>query len=410
MFEGLKAVLNDFKGIVFRGESSRAAAPLSSSETFQTGNLKNGEEVSTAKKSRRLRLLKEREANERRRYENSMSDNWLRQILLTETQIAYRGIGGRDHKQPPHHKTCKGNLEGHVSMTKEDLIQEAKYREKNIQKTRRWFDKPIRIVEPLLSDEELRKVIDNEKNYIAGRHHNYYGRHKIFAVPGNQQTIDAIFNTKLGVVPVFEEDRLMPDPTIRLLADAKARKKQDRLWAPIHRIKPDVLSMGRKNVRLRFGSGVKIPLSDPGDDLQQNSILDGGGSLVGSIATVTDLDERSAVEAYNMSNNKQYAQTRQIHEDGPDCCDSAAADRSLFSEFSIGEIGDSRIHVPIKMTKMRTLKGLDGKKVKNLKLESLRSKETRSVERKVIRAFNLKLKIAIAKASKMIQREAVLTE
>jgi hypothetical protein len=62
------------------------------------------------------------------------------------------------------------------------------------------------------------------------------------------------------------------------------------------------------------------------------------------------------------------------------------------------------------MTKMRTLKGLDGKKVKGLKLESLRSKQTRSVERKVIRAFNLKLKTAIAKASKMIQREAVLIE
>jgi hypothetical protein len=267
-------------------------------------------------------------------------------------------------------------------------------------------------VEPLLSDEELRKVIENEKNYIAGRHHNYYGRHKIFAVPGNQQTIDAIFNTKLGVVPVFEEDRLLPDPTIRLLADAKARKKQERLWAPIHRIKPDVLSMGRKNVRLRSGSEVHVPNPAPGDDLQQNSILDGGGSLVGSIATVTDLDERSAVEAYNMSSHKQFSQSRQVHyvEDGPDCCDSAAADRSLFSEFSIGEIGDSRIHVPIKMTKMRTLKGLDGKKVKGLKLESLRSKQTRSVERKVIRAFNLKLKTAIAKASKMIQREAVLIE
>ena len=87
-----------------------------------------------------------------------------------------------------------------------------------------------------------------------------------------------------------------------------------------------------------------------------------------------------------------------------DDVDTAAADRSLFSEFSIGA---SRVHVPVKMVNMRTLRGLDGHKVKGLKLESLKSKVTRTGERKSIRSFNMKLAQAIKIASKIGQTDPV---
>ena len=371
------------------------------------------------KKSRKARLLEERDIEERRFFEESTAGLKLRIELIKESQRAYRGQPGTDYKQPAHHSNLEKRLD-YVTPSPEELAEQAvkgmivgeEYKEQNIQRTSRWTSKPVRVLENLLTNDELREMMDKEKYYIPGRHHNYYGESKIFAVPGNQQTIKAIYNEKLGVVPQFEQDRLLPDPSLRLMADANARKKRERLWAPIKRIKASVLNMARSPVRL-LPEKILCNTTDASiNDLNQNSCLD-AASFVGSIATVTDLDEQSAA-AYgrrqqehsrglrlsNISPVLLPVEPQQTSDDFE--CDTAAADRSLFSEFSI-ETG--RVHIPVKMVKIRTIRGLDGRKVRGLKLESLSSLKDRSVERKKTRYFNLRLASALQRASKHATKE-----
>ena len=391
----IESVAEDLKHLfVGRGKSSKRAAKKKAFEDSAEGK---------EKKSRWRRECEEREVVERARYLESVANLDLQIALLRETEREYRGLPGKDYKQPAHHCALE-KLEGYSKPTPEELavliakglIVDDAYKAANILKTRRWRAKPTRKEEKLLTDSELEEVFRKDKHHVAGRHHDFRGASKIFAVKGNQQTVDALFNVKTGMVPVFEEDRLLPDPEARAAANAKEHKKRTRLWAPVKRIKADMLDMARRRVRL-----IPRPRPDLQDDIntlqQGSSILDGGG---GSIATVTDLDEQSAA-AYNF---KQVSFNQpQRHEDeygGDDDVDTNAGARSLFSEFSMGA---SRVHVPVKMVNMRTLRGLDGRKVKGLNLESLRSKTERSGVRKVIRSFNLKLASAIRIASKVSQ-------
>lgn len=368
------------------------------------------------KKSRKARLLQQRDIEERRFFEESTADLKLRIELIKESQRAYRGQPGIDYKQPAHHSNLE-KRQDYVTPSPEELAEQVikgmivgeEYKEQNIQRTSRWTSKPSRILENLLTNDELRETMDKEKYYIPGRHHNYYGESKIFAVPGNQQTIKAIYNEKLGVVPQFEQDRLLPDPNLRLIADVNARKKKERLWAPIKRIKASVLNMARSPVRLLPEKTLCSTNNDASiNDLNQSSCLD-AASFVGSIATVTDLDEQSAA-AYGRRQQEQHPRTVRLPNISPVRlpvepqqtsndfeCDTAAADRSLFSEFSIDT---GRVHIPVKMVKIRTIRGLDGKKVRGLKLESLSSVKDRSVKRKEIRYFNLRLASALQRASK----------
>lgn len=349
-------------------------------------------------RGRKARLRREREVKEKLQYEESIRENQMQIALLKEAHEAYTGTAGIHWKMPAHHASAN-ILDGYVTPKAAEFVDDY-YKTKNIRKTSRTKDKAIRIEERLFTREELEAQAKKENSRVATRHHMGFGAEKIYALLGNQQTVDAIFNAKLGVQPVFEENRLLPDPKIQLEADAAAKKKQDRLWAPIKRIKAAALCMSRTPVRLIPRPGLIDSGAELVHDLNQRVSLD-AVSLGGSIATASELGDQSHAQLGRMA-----PQQHTVTFDDDDGVNSTGADRSLFSEFSVGR---SMSHIAVPMVKQRGFKGLDGKKIKGLHLESRKSKMERGGERKSIREFNKRLQHAILMASK-IRRDDLLVE
>jgi len=329
-------------------------------------------------RGRRAKLRRQKEEQDRLRFLGAVADKKFQVVLLKEQKDMYEGRCGVDYKQPAHHKRLEPR-DSSQSAHLEQLLLEIS--EQNMgPKNRRYMPKPIATLEHFLTDEELRAE-EAKRDLPAGRHHQYRGHDKLFAVKGNQATAEAIFGMR---PPVYEEERLLPDPEVAMKANAELVKKEKRMWAPIKRIKRAALDLSRRPVRLApKGGGIII-----GDGLDQPSFMQDSAS----IAT----DDRSLLSVHFAdSPNAQQGDRWQDMDDG---VDSAGGARSLFSENSIGR---PMTLIPLTLTRLRGIRGLQGKKVKGIALESLNSQVTRGRERQVIKKFNKKLKDAIARASKV---------
>jgi hypothetical protein len=332
-------------------------------------------------RGRRAKLRRQKEEEDRVKFLGAVADKKFQVVLLKESRDMYEGRPGVDYKLPSHHK----KLEPRDSSQSAQIVKFGlDISEQNMgPKNRRYMPKPIATLEHMLTDEELR-IEEAKRDLPAGRHHQYRGHEKLFAVKGNQATAEAIFG-KLHP-PVYEEDRLLPDPDIAKKANADLVKKEARMWAPIKRIKKAALDLSRRPVRLApKGGGVGVVV----EGLDQPSFTQDSAS----IAT----DDRSFLSVpfadFPMSDAQQEDRWKYMN----DGVDSEAGARSLFSENSIGR---SMTLITLKFTRLRGIRGLEGKKVKGIALESLNSQVTRGRERQVIKKFNVRLKEAIARASK----------
>jgi len=221
---------------------------------------------------------------------------------------------------------------------------------------------------------------------------------KVYALPFNEATIDAIWRSR-GLKPVFFDDTMLPDKNAIQKKQQHDNEKKSRDREPIRRFKPDKLNLSRVLVHEPVRPTVEHPVASReelrSEKERSRSELDQQESLTTDLSSIDE-----ARENYITNKDMRPSSTS---------ADTHLAQRSLLSYFSLS---NSRQICPVKLTRNRKQKGLKTIHIPNLSMESLKSVEQREKTRAIDKKEKMLLLNEKRKISKIVdtiifeQREA----